>query len=291
MKPFICFLLLSVSGMAQEFQFQLTFEDSQGNRDSLVLGYDPSASDSLNQSFGELNIIDSVRSVGLDVRVTNEWMQRKNGQTGSFHTKRKITYKSECEKPSLNIPIDILTKNWPVKVTWNKALFDTVCHQWTSFKCNNEYLPSDVLGSCAGSFFASFLNEEDSTLIGEDNIGLAYTWSGEEEHFYYSLNDQDTVSVFWLQFVYPDNSGIGELPSKKYFHVFPNPVSSILNLELDNEVSIFSSMIEVYSFEGKKVLSRPFQTELNVQQLPSGFYTVSVTDQSGKKFISRFVKE
>ena len=37
----------------------MTFVDALGNRDSLILGYDPNASDTIDPSFGAINIFSS----------------------------------------------------------------------------------------------------------------------------------------------------------------------------------------------------------------------------------------
>jgi hypothetical protein len=58
---------------AQQFSFQMRFVDAVGNLDSITLGYDPAATDSLDTFMGEVNIITTPYASGLDVRTGNEW--------------------------------------------------------------------------------------------------------------------------------------------------------------------------------------------------------------------------
>jgi hypothetical protein len=73
----ILFSLGSIlTAASQQFSFKMYFKDAIGNTDSITLGYDPSASDSVDISFGEINIISTPLDSGLDVRITDEWDKR-----------------------------------------------------------------------------------------------------------------------------------------------------------------------------------------------------------------------
>ena len=69
---FICSVL-----SAQEFHFQMFFKDAAGNRDTIELGYDPFATDSLDFQFGEENIITRNFKGILDVRISNEYSNNR----------------------------------------------------------------------------------------------------------------------------------------------------------------------------------------------------------------------
>jgi len=78
-KIYSLLLILALSQIVfgQEFSFQMYFQDSAGNKDTLTIGYDVNATDSIDAIFGETNIISTPLSPGLDVRVTNEWLKRQ----------------------------------------------------------------------------------------------------------------------------------------------------------------------------------------------------------------------
>ncbi len=113
-----------VLGFAQVtplFQFYLYFEDSIGNKDSLIIGYDPSASSqNLNPQFGEVSLLTPFDSV-FEVRATH-------GDDGQARTSKKIIEGADilswdsCELPSY-IKIVINTKFPPVKITYDSTLF------------------------------------------------------------------------------------------------------------------------------------------------------------------------
>ena len=74
----LLFFCLLVGTHAQEFAFELIFEDNAGNLDTLMLGYDSLATDSVDAAFGEANVVNEPFKPGLDVRVkrwsTSAWM-------------------------------------------------------------------------------------------------------------------------------------------------------------------------------------------------------------------------
>ena len=51
------FSLIWHLSFAQSFSFELYFEDANGAKDTLEFGYDPSATDSIDPIFQEINII------------------------------------------------------------------------------------------------------------------------------------------------------------------------------------------------------------------------------------------
>ncbi|MEO6303153.1 MAG: hypothetical protein ABIP51_08260, partial [Bacteroidia bacterium] len=72
MKNFILKIVIivmaSVSAYnAQEFVSQLNFMDALGNKDSIIVGYDPLATDSLDTAFNETDIKNTPINSLLDV--------------------------------------------------------------------------------------------------------------------------------------------------------------------------------------------------------------------------------
>jgi hypothetical protein len=60
------------------------------------------------------------------------------------------------------------------------------------------------------------------------------------------------------------------------FSMFPNPANTILNIEMENELSA----VEIYSLQGQKMLVAN-QSEINVSKLATGMYMVKVTAIDG----------
>lgn len=69
------------------------------------------------------------------------------------------------------------------------------------------------------------------------------------------------------------------------FNLYPNPSSSILNIDLATELE----SVEVYNLQGQKVLSSTSK-QLNVSNLSNGIYMVRIEDENGAVATQKFVK-
>ncbi len=85
-------------------------------------------------------------------------------------------------------------------------------------------------------------------------------------------------------------TGMEEIASPFHFNLFPNPATSILNVESNNTATISSYVI--YDFMGKEVLSQTGdqaveKVSIDVSTLPIGFYFAKIKTSEGllvKKF-------
>lgn len=77
------FLIQSVN--AQDFQFHMYFEDANGNKDTLILGYDANGTALIDSSFGEENIIGMALDSIFEVRMSDEHVGFH-----TFQTKKQI---------------------------------------------------------------------------------------------------------------------------------------------------------------------------------------------------------
>src|SRR5690554_936883 len=71
-KLFLLFFLITGGLFGQqtpEFEFELYFEDAAGNKDTITLGYDENATDSVDIAFGEANLAGQLWGEDLDVRI------------------------------------------------------------------------------------------------------------------------------------------------------------------------------------------------------------------------------
>ena len=84
----------------------MIFEDAVGSRDTLLIGYDTSATDSIDVFFDEKNIIATEMDSIFGVRISNEWENRTfYDRVGTYHTKKNIV-PSECRYYTVPIVID-----------------------------------------------------------------------------------------------------------------------------------------------------------------------------------------
>jgi len=93
---FLVFLCIFHISFGQEFSIELFFEDAMGNQDSVILGYDVTATDGIDAAFNEINIISVPYTAGLNVRITDELKARgtyPNPISPTYHTKKQIFQK------------------------------------------------------------------------------------------------------------------------------------------------------------------------------------------------------
>lgn len=91
----------------------------------------------------------------------------------------------------------------------------------------------------------------------------------------------------------PEMTGAETLTDKYRIKVYPNPVSSVLNVSISGTTS--KATIKVYDLNGKLVLNRNASagnTNLNINQFSNGIYVVKVIDTNGNTLHqSKFVKQ
>ncbi|MCD6010850.1 MAG: type sorting protein [Flavipsychrobacter sp.] len=81
-----------------------------------------------------------------------------------------------------------------------------------------------------------------------------------------------------------------EIAEVEKINVYPNPATSIMNIQLPDGVSV----INVYDIMGKKVFQQPASAitmEINVAQWPVAQYIVEAIYADGHKDVTRFVKQ
>ena len=280
MKKNLLFLILSFSlGVkAQQFSFQMYFKDAIGNRDTLTLGYDTAATKIIDAAFGEVNIIGVPLDSIFEVRITDESVWGGQ-QQGTFHTKKQITYYN-CDSPLYNIQsIDIKAKHWPVTATWNKAIFNDSCRDWSYF--------SSFIGDLGGSSnlgMARLANKDSVIFTTNADPG----WFG---FFYYVNNANDTISVFLQSFADSITAiqSLNELAKTKGIKVFPNPSTNSISVSLDENFAA-SNTICLYNIYGQLVLSTSQKENIDVANLPTGLYLVRVADKYGRTQTVKFQK-
>lgn len=72
--------------------------------------------------------------------------------------------------------------------------------------------------------------------------------------------------------------------------LFPNPASDKLNLKLNVSYPGSFSQVRIYNNLGQKVMQRPFTTELSIDGLPAGVYSLEMLGEN-KEVFKRFVIE
>ncbi|HET6560202.1 MAG TPA: T9SS type A sorting domain-containing protein [Prolixibacteraceae bacterium] len=128
MKPpmlILLFILCSIITFGQEYSFPLYFEDAAGNKDTLIFGFDKSATFGIDENLGERNIlgqeVDSTFCVFFTDAVTRDLSDCYLAEV------KEPTYLSK--KQYINIPgsfieIGMVAENFPVTVKWDRDGFE-----------------------------------------------------------------------------------------------------------------------------------------------------------------------
>jgi hypothetical protein len=280
-------LTLSQIAQGQEFSFQMYFEDSAGNKDSLTIGYDINATDSIDAAFGETNIISTPLSVGLDVRVTNEWPNRAmNPSTdGTFHTKKQIIKKYYYNGCGFNlVNIDIYTNYWPVITTWDNSQFNNSCRNGSFFTSDNPGGWWDII-SPSNLYKADFKFTSQATFTSNYD---QYT----SNYYSYINSSNDTISFFWLLFG-DSTSGVTAINkpgSQEDIKIFPNPTASQLNIQpADPNLTI--EAIQLFDLAGKEQLIELTGDMVNLEGISDGMYFMQLTMQGGQTVMKKIIKK
>lgn len=265
---------------AQEFQFKMTFVDAVGNIDSLILGYDLAATDTLDSALSETNIIGTAYRSGLDVRAGNFWFQHNFGPGPfgqiPFETRKQIV-PNTCGTGDFwsTIPIaeiNIVSTHFPIKAYWNKLLFNDNCRKGSIFTSIHPGGWWDTGG------FREELLTEDSTIFHQNQ--------------YYYLNGTDTVNVYWAAF--SDSSllslGVNELKSiKSSISISPNPASELLTVGIGKPFGEID-LVEFFNSLGQIVLFSKQTNNIDIATLQNGLYVVKVTNHKGLSTTTKFQK-
>lgn len=282
----IVLTLCSSAVFGQEFSFQMFFQDAIGNKDTLTVGYDLTASDSIDAIFGEQNIIGVPIDTGLDVRISNELENRSYyKKPGSYHTKKQISF-YDCPKPwtIYTQTVDVHTKHWPVSVSWDKSLFVDSCRAGSVFTSIHP-------GGWWDTSSDSDLGRQVLRLV--DNATFTSNQQGGFNENYGYIKDNDTIPVYWMAFgdlnlLKSSVPNINDINNE--VKSFPNPFSSQLNIETKFEKQASIELLNVY---GQTLLNQYFtkKTSLNTSDLPKGVYFYKLIDADGFQYTGKTIKE
>ena len=297
MKNLISFFVFAICilsyAKSQEFSFKMFFEDAVGNKDSIVIGYDPNATNGIDEDFGEVNILETPFKPDFEVRISNEWKQRHDlgkeevkWTLATYHTKKQKLKKSQYSLNTMDmvVGIDICTENYPVKAYWDNTLFTTdtflIKSLFTSFY---PWAWWDV-----GSTFIYNLAEKDEGMVtpmphfeGEP----CYPWYG-----YVNKNDS-LVDMYWVRIGKEDlYEGINEAVQNDIV-IYPNPAKNEINIVQKNE----DFNISIFDISGK-IISNTYEStgetgivSIDISDLVSSIYII---EAKGKNiYRAKFVKK
>ena len=244
MKNLIFLLLFfPLIGLSQpEFSFDLYFEDALGNRDTITLGYDPQATDGIDELFGEENIISHPWNNDLDVRIALGNFPPYGGSVPVFvasqQTKKQISF-PYCESNYYNsykFVIQMKNAVFPVKLTWYTERLNSLC---TASNFVTDWFPGcwfdcQIMGNEQEPWF--FLNS-DSLILEYTSLVNSY--------------NNDTTNLLFVS-LSNGNEEIGshlELINNQGMKVVPNPFENSILINSQENIK----KIEILSLNGNLI--------------------------------------
>ena len=120
----ICLMFFSLASMlsAQEFVDTLFFRDAVGNRDTIIIGYDPLATDSIDEQFGEIDITNKPYDSVFSVRTYIFGLNKKR-----IYLNKQIMKKNCPASMYKKFYLTIACKHFPLTISWDSTLYDDSC--------------------------------------------------------------------------------------------------------------------------------------------------------------------
>ncbi len=271
---FLLFLGGAVSSIAQTDEMSIYFQDTLGNRDTIVFGYDPDATTGIDSIFGEVNIKGQPLE-GLDVRILDYdyyalgYYMSETEDLSTFHTKKQIT-NHNCDNPLFPAQAMIIPKDaFPISITWDAATAPENCGGGPIL---TDWYPSiwfDV-GCCEFAQAQVYLmGEQDSAYFPLTGMRMV-------------ASEGDTVGLLYFSF-YDLHSATADLEKQPAISIYPNPITRTFRMECaENWITAVLYDMNghfVFSWQYDRVLSNELVMPENIT---NGVYILGVEGEVGR---------
>ena len=308
MRVLLITILLSIQMqlLGQNFITNLYFEDSLGNRDTLMFGRSEEGTYDMDEELGEIDIQeDSLKA--LDVRFfqlmtynINEeydigW--RCTHQDGDvsvngndlireyiYETKVSVVPLIECldDRRTYFDKFFIPTNAaFPITIRWDNLLYQDSCNA----EANISELPFYCQCFPHDNFCPERINYPFISLNSMDSIIL------EQPNFLTFLRaDSTLVSPYYIRI--PHNKDGMVLSTRQEvlqeaLPIYPNPIEDKLYLETTEQGWSY----KILNLQGQQIMQGQYQDSIGVSQLPSGIYFLQLSRENELYKAIKFVKE
>jgi len=270
---------------AQQFSFQLYISDSMGHADTLTLGYDANATDSIDAGFGEVNIVNQAWGTNLEARICPYVVWNLSTQfQPAFETKKQIMhfipqapYSSYHAQLSATFMVEIHSAaQRPYYLSWDSTLFADSSRYSTYLMALNS-----TLCPWSGYWLSSL-----------DHYAFKSDWDTDNSYY---INNNDTIWVLGFQFASFNTVGINQsYRDNERINLYPNPANDIINFDFksmsqDAELFIYNSLGQVVR-QVNIDKGKP-NVQVEIANLHNGVYFYTVIEESGKRTSGKFIKK
>lgn len=264
--------LVSIFSLAQEeMSFQLYFEDLSGNKDTLTVGWDSLATDSIDANFGEIDISNQPWNSAFEVRILQKGFV--NGSLDVIGESKK----SILRKSDQNSGVFIKIKKGEleeINMTWDATVFNDSLISG-SFMELTEYADPPIWEK---------MNLQNGQFVFADN-NPPFT----------SCNSQICEGTFKLIFAknFPGYYSLEEVKQLE-FEVFPNPTSNEFTIQIPSSSNLRKSTFKLINALGVVVLEKQtnaVNTKLSLENQPNGMYFVQLKGSNGAVLTKKMIKK
>ncbi|MCO5269967.1 MAG: T9SS type A sorting domain-containing protein [Brumimicrobium sp.] len=291
----LLFMLIGANGFSQipEFEFQLYFEDAEGNKDTITLGYDSLATDGIDTIFGEINTIEEPwSSDDFQVMITDGYFASINGNA-TYRTKKQIIEKHCGESWALwsTIFIDFKNAVFPVKINFDyDAFMQNECVRGSIIETTEPDMLWDILGG-----YYSNVKDFSSGEIFIDKAeppGDYYFLPTSDYDFtycHYQDDDGQTIHTLWFlfydQYLYPTMDIDKIFLNENSYLVYPIPFDESFYIE---EMEGLNNL-KIHDVLGNDIYYQQTGNSITPSTTARGIYFVSFT-ANGKFYTVKTIK-
>jgi len=283
--PLIVLLLAIYSSNAQQFSFELYLADMHGNADTLILGYDSNASDSIDSQFDEIDILNNPWDSVFEARISplTEWMGPVNNHNPQFQLKKQIL--NFNPKPPYN-PFTCHSSS-PVYIEIYSASGRQFSLKWDSTK----FMDSSNFSS-GFAFINQIIHQPAFHLNSVDSL-LFNNWQTNDSYY---LSNGDTIWLLGFAFISYTEVGINEVTKNETENViiYPNPASEIVNIEFKKSLTD-KVEVQLFDISGKLLFKQEIinkdKIEIDISHLKSGVYIIEIDYENGFSKRHKLIKK
>lgn len=298
-------LLFTTLAQTQEnalFHTTIWFEDAVGNRDSIVVGYDPDATTGIDTEFGEVEITVPFDSI-FEVRAMCHF-DFEQSMSKVIINRSQFIPAYNCHSWA-RIGIFAWSKYPPVTISWDSAAF-------LEDRClRGSFLSNHILDELAGPINPQLLPPICACMAAKDSQIFDMTYEGLIEQYQMTdvLNISHALSVealvegmgeqviyglrfkpedvdgytpcYWITVSTDDPDQLAPLT------IFPNPSSGVIK----TSGAVFET-VSVWDATGRHIgdFYAAQDREINLSGLLAGMYWLLARDRDGKRYVGKVVK-
>ncbi|MEO1418908.1 MAG: hypothetical protein AAFW00_26765 [Bacteroidota bacterium] len=263
-----------------DFSFQMYITDAQGNRDSVTIGYGPSATILLDQNYDETDITAQPFDSTLEMRTGF------SGQPDGFQSKTQITdWTCNSSFTYQVIGLSIYAQNYPVVLSWDMDQFESVqnpCHKASVLVEEFLYFNFPMI-----TFNPVGMSSSPQTTLQSDfgsttyNTQLTNGLEGEVRVIYFGFLERPLSGTVDL-----DDADDGTLTWQC------DGQSLMLGLPVNTPADVHLSVWDVQGREWPTTWHREgLRSSTWVGDLPPGVYIAQVVQRSGAMQVIKWIKE